>query len=112
MRLLPLLIGLFAFIPVAVEAAASDQDLLKQHELHPSLQMTVFARDPDVVDPVALCWDEQGRMFVVEMIDYPYGMGPEKKPGGRVRLLEDLDGDGKAERSTVFAENLSFPTSI
>ena len=51
-------------------------------------------------------------MYVVEMRDYPYGFGPQRKPGGTVRLLEDTNGDGAAVRSTLFAENLSFPTSI
>ncbi len=74
--------------------------------------MTIFAREPDVTDPVALTWDEEGRMYVVEMRDYPYGIGPEHKPGGVIRLLEDTDNDGKADRSTVFAGQLSFPTSI
>lgn len=81
-------------------------------QLHPDLEISLFAREPDVVDPVGLTFDEFGRAFVVEMRDYPYGIGPDRKPGGTVRLLEDTDGDGRADRSTVFAENLSFPTSI
>src|SRR5947207_2392738 len=82
------------------------------YRLHPALEMTLFAREPDVVSPVALTWDEEGKMYVVEMRDYPYGIGPGRKPGGTIRLLEDTDGDGKAGRSVLFAENLSFPTSI
>src|SRR5882672_2887859 len=82
------------------------------YQLHPALEMTLFAREPDVVDPVALAWDEEGRMYVVEMRDYPYGIGTERRPGGTIRLLEDTNGDGKADRSVVFAEQLSFPTSV
>ena len=81
-------------------------------EIHPGLELSLFASEPDVVDPVALCFDEDGRVFVVEMRDYPHGFGPERKPGGTIRLLEDTDGDGRADRSVVFAERLSFPTSI
>lgn len=81
-------------------------------ELHPDLEISLFAREPDVVDPVALAFDELGRAFVVEMRDYPYGLGPDRRPGGTIRLLEDTDGDGRADRSTLFAEGLSFPTSI
>jgi putative membrane-bound dehydrogenase-like protein len=80
--------------------------------LNPSLEISLFAAEPDVVDPVALTFDEAGRMYVVEMRDYPYGIGPQRKPGGTVRLLEDTNYDGKADKSTIFAENLSFPTSI
>ena len=81
-------------------------------QAHPALEISVFAREPDVIDPVAICFDARGRMYVVEMRDYPYGIPPENKPGGTVRLLEDTDGDGRADRSVVFAEGLSFPTSI
>jgi putative membrane-bound dehydrogenase-like protein len=90
-------------------AAAPD---LSQFEIDPRLEMGLFAAEPDVVDPVALTFDEAGRMYVVEMRDYPYGIGPEKKPGGTVRLLEDTNGDGTADKSTLFARDLSFPTSI
>src|SRR5439155_2041369 len=72
----------------------------------------LFAREPDIVDPVALTFDEQGLIYVVEMRDYPYGFGTERRPGGTIRLLEDTDGDGKVDRSSLFATNLSFPTSI
>jgi len=82
------------------------------YELHPALELSLFASEPDIVDPVALTFDEDGRVFVVEMRDYPYGFGADRKPGGTVRLLEDTDGDGRADRSTLFAEGLSYPTSI
>src|SRR5690242_9349231 len=85
---------------------------LGSYELHSALQMSLCAREPDVVDPVALTWDDEGRTYVVEMRDYPYGFGPERKPGGTIRLLEDTDHDGKIDRSTLFAEGLSFPTSV
>lgn len=81
-------------------------------QLHPALEISLYAQEPDVVDPVALTFDEEGRVYVVEMRDYPYGFGPGRKPGGTVRLLEDTDGDGRIDRSVVFADGLSFPTSI
>lgn len=81
-------------------------------EVHPALEVHVFAQEPQVVDPVALCFDAAGRMYVVEMRDYPYGLPPDNQPGGTVRLLEDTDGDDRADRSVVFAEKLSYPTSI
>src|SRR4051794_40628069 len=70
--------------------------------VHPAVEISLFAKEPDVVDPVALTFDEAGRMYVVEMRDYPYGIGPQRKPGGTVRLLEDTNHDGRADRSVLF----------
>jgi len=61
---------------------------------------------------VAFDWDERGRLWVVEMPDYPMGMDGKGKPGGRVRILEDTNGDGRYDKSTIFADGLSFPTGI
>jgi putative membrane-bound dehydrogenase-like protein len=72
----------------------------------------LVASEPEVLDPVAFDWDEFGRLWVVEMADYPLGMDGAGKAGGRIRRLEDLDGDGTFERSTLFADELSFPTGI
>ncbi len=73
--------------------------------------MELVAAEPNVVSPVALSFDENGRMFVVEMIDYSERRD-ELPHLGRIRLLEDLDGDGVYEKSTIFAMNLPWPTAI
>ncbi|MGK0187323.1 MAG: putative membrane-bound dehydrogenase-like protein [Verrucomicrobiales bacterium] len=72
----------------------------------------LVAAEPEVADPVAIDWGADGKLWVAEMADYPYGMDGEGKPGGRVRYLEDTDGDGRYEKSTVFVDGLSFPTSV
>ncbi|MBI5760010.1 MAG: dehydrogenase, partial [Planctomycetales bacterium] len=83
--------------------------------------MDLLAAEPLVTDPVAIEYDEDGRAYVVEMSDYPNTDQAADKPFtertadlpiGRVRLLEDLDGDGKFDRSTIFAEGLSWPTGV
>src|SRR5260370_35904782 len=73
--------------------------------LHPALELSLFAKEPDVVDPVAITWDEEGNMYVVEMRDYPYGFGPERKPGGTLPLLQATHGDGKIDSVPLFAPN-------
>lgn len=67
----------------------------------------LVAAEPLVVDPVSIAWDASGRMFVVEMTDYP-----NEKTGGRIKLLLDENGDGRMDRAHVFAEGLPFPTSV
>jgi putative membrane-bound dehydrogenase-like protein len=77
--------------------------------------MQLVASEPLVADPVDLAYDEDGRAYVVEMRDYPF---PEEKNAepkefiGQVRLLVDDDGDGRMDRSTVFADKLAWPTSV
>jgi putative membrane-bound dehydrogenase-like protein len=72
-------------------------------------EIELVAAEPDILDPVALAFDPDGRLFVVDMRDYPSG---PPGPPGRVQLLQDTDGDGRFERSTVFADGLSFPTGV
>jgi putative membrane-bound dehydrogenase-like protein len=62
--------------------------------------------------PIAMNWDEQGRLWVCETVDYPHDLSEGNRGRDRVRVLEDTDGDGKADKSTVFAEGLNIPTAI
>ena len=101
----------------SAEAAApmsplSPAEALRQFVLHPQLSLELVAAEPDVVDPVAIRFDEDGRMWVVEMRDYPNGPAPGKPPTSQIRLLEDRDGDGRYETSHVFADKLLFETGI
>ena len=72
----------------------------------------LVAQEPLVRDPVALDWGEDGRLWVVEMHDYPLGLDGHGQPGGTVRFLEDTDGDGRYDRSTVFLDHVNFPNGI
>lgn len=74
--------------------------------------LELVAAEPLVADPVAIDWGADGKLWVVEMADYPYGMDGKGKPGGRVRYLEDVDKDGTYDQSTIFVDGLRFPTSV
>lgn len=74
-------------------------------------QMELAAHEPLVRDPIALCFDERGRMFVCEMIDYSE-MRDVVPHLGRISMLEDKDGDGHFETASVFADNLPWPTGL
>ena len=92
---------------------ASDGSMMESGSFfhHPGIRIEMIASEPDVVDPVALTFDAEGMMYVVEMRDYPYGKGPTGSPGGTIRSLR-FDAAGDLRESHLFAEQLSYPTSI
>ena len=83
-------------------------ETLSHFRLEPGFRIELVAAEPDVQSPIAMDIDERGRWFVVEMPGYPL----DTRPTGRIRLLEDTDGDGKPDRSTVFADNLVLPSGM
>lgn len=90
----------------------SPADGLKSIQVPPGFQARLAAAEPLTMDPVAIDWDSRGRLWVVEMADYPSGLDNAGKPGGRVRILTDADRDGTYDQSVVFAEGLNFPTGL
>ncbi|MER3417158.1 MAG: dehydrogenase [Gemmataceae bacterium] len=82
--------------------------------LLPGLRIELVACEPQVIDPVAMTFDEAGRLYVVEMPSYPNGGIGEGTPAiaGRVKVLADRDGDGFFETASTFADDLRFPTGI
>ena len=87
----------------------SPEEAVRSFEVQSPFRVDLVAAEPLVNDPVAVDFDERLRMYVVEMRDYS-----EDKEGrlGQVRLLEDKDGDGRYDASTVFADKLSWPTAV
>ena len=99
---------------------SSDEEALTFRVLD-GFRMDLLAAEPLVASPVAMTYDENGRAYVCEMRDYPYTDKAHHKPGqenptdspiGRIRLLEDTDGDGKFDKATIFADGLSWPTGV
>lgn len=91
----------------AVEPAAA----VATWQVKEGFHLQLAAHEPQVRDPIALCFDERGRMFVCEMIDYPEQR--DSNPHlGRVSVLEDTNGDGYYNHSRVFADNLPWPTGL
>tara|TARA_R110002095_G_scaffold111981_1_gene97838 strand:- start:31328 stop:36742 length:5415 start_codon:yes stop_codon:yes gene_type:complete len=76
------------------------------------LKVEVVAAEPLVIDPVAVEFGPDGKLWVVEMRDYPNGIDGNLKPGGVVKFLEDPDKDGVYDKATVFLEGLAFPTGL
>jgi putative membrane-bound dehydrogenase-like protein len=95
-----------------VHGPLSPDDALREMRLDPGLRIELVAAEPDVTDPVAVAFDEDGRLWVVEMGDYPNGPMAGQLPEGKIRVLEDRDNDGRYERNTLFAEHLLFGNGL
>jgi putative membrane-bound dehydrogenase-like protein len=92
--------------------AKSPADSLRSIRMRPGFTVELVASEPLVADPIAFDWGADGRLWVVEMGDYPLGVDGKGKPGGVVRALEDTDGDGHYDKATTFLEGLGFPTGL
>lgn len=95
-----------------VKSPLSPVDSLPHFRLDSGLRIELAAAEPEVVDPVDLRFDEHGRMWVVEMRDYPNGPAEGEPPQSRIVILEDRDFDGRYEHSRVFADGLLFATGL
>ncbi|HEY1049032.1 MAG TPA: PVC-type heme-binding CxxCH protein [Prosthecobacter sp.] len=84
----------------------------KKWHVREGYEVKLAAAEPVVLDPVAFDWDVEGRLWVVEMADYPLGMDGKGKAGGRVVMVEDTNADDRYDKRTVIAEGLNFPTGI
>ena len=96
----------------ANSTALSPADAQKAFTVPEGFEVRLFAAEPDVINPVAMAWDERGRLWVVELYEYPLGAAPGTKPRDRIKILEDTDGDGRADKVTVFADGLNLATGI
>lgn len=85
---------------------------LRSLQVRPGFTIEQVVCEPMVMDPVALDWGPDGKLWVAEMADYPLGLDDNGKPGGRIRFLEDTNGDGKYDRSTLFLDDIPFPTGV
>jgi len=111
LRLLILFSCLFASasaqdVKMASGQPLSPKDALKSFTVAPGFRIDLVAAEHDVMDPVAMAFDEDGRIYVAEMADYP--LGP---PSGRIKLLT-LNSDGIVEKSSTFVDKIPYPTGV
>jgi len=88
----------------------SPAEAVRKMTVPEGFEVEVVASEPDIVNPVAMTFDERGRVWITESLEYP-----RHQPGvgrDRVKILEDTDGDGKADKFTIFAEGLNIPSGI
>ncbi len=92
----------------------SATDELKSFDIDPRFDVNLFAGEeefPDIAAPIQMRWDSRGRLWVSCSTTYPH-VYPGKEPDDKIVILEDTDGDGKADKSTVFADDLHIPLSF
>lgn len=100
------------------------RESLAAMQLKPGYTAELAAHEPQVMDPVWIDWDARGRLWVVEMGDYPFAEGEKTSDGrvgqsarsalmmGRIKILEDPDGDGFFDKATLFLDGLKHPTGL
>ncbi|AMV37203.1 PVC-type heme-binding CxxCH protein [Planctomyces sp. SH-PL62] len=106
--------------PLPRLAPQEPAEAAKSFRMQAGFRLDLLAAEPLVMDPVAAAYDENGRLYVVEMTDYPHVDAAKDRPFadnqdppvGRVRILIDDDGDGVFDRSEIFADKLSWPTGV
>src|SRR5262245_36953314 len=90
--------------------ALSPQEAIAAMTVPGGFSVELVASEPDIVNPVAMTFDERGRVWITESLEYP------RRPAGpgrdHVKILEDTDADGRADKFTVFAEGLNIPSGI
>ncbi|MBI4625882.1 MAG: c-type cytochrome [Verrucomicrobia bacterium] len=106
----------FAAVLAAGEAAAqpalSPAEQLPGFKVPPGFEVNLFASEEDgVVNPIQIRWDERGRLWVAGSKVYPQ-LKPGQEPEDEIIILEDTNGDGRADKSTVFADGLMIPTGL
>jgi putative membrane-bound dehydrogenase-like protein len=90
----------------AEERSLTAADSLKTMRLSDDFHVELFAAEPDVMSPVEMAFDENGNVYVAEMMDYPDDPPAGKPARSRIRLLQDTNGDGKFDRTTIFADHV------
>ena len=93
-------------------APKSPEDSMAEMQTDAGLKIELVAAEPLIESPVAIDWGADGKLWVVEMRDYPMGMDGNWQPGGRIKYLEATHGGGKYDKATLMLDNVPFPTGV
>ncbi|NIJ51648.1 PVC-type heme-binding CxxCH protein [Dyadobacter arcticus] len=96
-----------------MQESLSPAESNKLTQIPAGFDIQLFASEPDITNPIAMAWDERGRLWVVESVDYPNTFKEtDGAANDRIKICEDTNSDGKADKFTVFADKLNIPTSM
>lgn len=92
--------------------ALTPAETLSKFNVPEGFEARLFAAEPMVVNPVTMTWDERGRLWVLELYEYPLGAEDGTQGRDRIKILEDTDADGVADKVHVWADDLSLATGL
>jgi putative membrane-bound dehydrogenase-like protein len=90
----------------------SPEESMKLAQVPAGFELSLFASEPDIVNPIYVNWDHRGRAFVIQTTDYPNNLHAGNLGNDKIIICEDTNRDGRADKFTTFADKLSIPTSL
>ena len=90
----------------------SPEDSMKLAQVPAGFELSLFASEPDIVNPIFVNWDHKGRAFVIQTTDYPNELHANNTGNDKIIICDDTNKDGRADKFTTFADKLSIPTSL
>jgi putative membrane-bound dehydrogenase-like protein len=90
----------------------SPEESMKLAQVPVGFELSLFASEPDIVNPIFVNWDHKGRAFIIQTVDYPNNLHAGNLGNDKIIIAEDRDKDGRADTFTTFADKLSIPTSL
>src|SRR5712692_5057325 len=97
---------------IASTEPRSPADEKKAFRLPPGFEAQLVAAEPDIHKPLNLNFDDRGRLWVTDTVEYPFPAAPGKKGRDTVKVLEDFGPDGQARKITTFADGLNIPIGV
>ena len=98
--------------PVTFQFPFEVKGSAERTQVAPDLRLVLFAGEPDIAKPIFMAWDERGRAWIAETRDYPHDVKSDGLGNDSIKICEDTDGDGRADKFTVFADKLNIPTGF
>ncbi len=98
--------------PLTFQFPLSVKGSMERTQVAPDLKLELFAAEPDINKPIFMAWDERGRLWIAEARDYPHNVKPDGMGNDSIKICEDTNGDGRADKFTVFADKLNIPTGF
>ncbi len=98
--------------PLTLQQPFGVKGSMERTQVAPDLRLQLFAAEPDIAKPIFMAWDERGRLWIAETRDYPHNVKPDGLGNDSIKICEDTNGDGRADKFTVFADKLNIPTGF